>query len=199
MFMSSAANTIPRPAPPIAAVQLHVVQPHAAQPRAVAAPSGQTSVAVPHYIRTVKTSSPVPESGRSGPVVQADNSGKTEGDRGESDRGGKIATGNQPSASTSKASTGSVLNSAFNYDSETRHVVMQMRDGSGAVVVQIPSEQALRQYEQAQKQVKDGAGAGSEASSAGTGAEAASSAHAGAAASAGGFAAGNTARYNVFV
>ncbi len=47
------------------------------------------------------------------------------------------------------------VNPTFKYDSETRRVVMLMSDGNGAVLVQIPSEQALRQYEQALKRVKE--------------------------------------------
>ena len=172
MFMSSAANTISRPAPPIAVPPPHVVT----------ASSGQTSAVAPHYIRITRAPLSVADSGRSNSVLQADPSSKSESGRSESgkseaDKGGAVASSGPASSSASKTSSSSQVSSAFNYDSETRRVVMQMRDGSGAVVVQIPSEQVLRQYEQAQKQVNERAGAASGGSPAGTGAEGASVLH----------------------
>jgi uncharacterized FlaG/YvyC family protein len=48
------------------------------------------------------------------------------------------------------------VNPTFRYDSESQRMVMMLRDQkSGAVVLQIPSEVALKQYEQAIKRVRE--------------------------------------------
>ena len=119
-------------------------------------------------------------------------------------KGGKTAAANParnaPNPSSAPGSANAV-SSAFNFDPETRHVVMQLRDGNGSVVVQIPSEQALRQYEQALKHSQesvahDAASGASAGESAGAVAE---PPQAPAASSGGGAAAGAGAHYNTVV
>lgn len=49
-----------------------------------------------------------------------------------------------------------VVNPTFRYDDQSGRMVMLMRDQkTGATLVQVPSEVALRQYEQALKRVRD--------------------------------------------
>jgi len=55
-----------------------------------------------------------------------------------------------------KTVPGAVINPTFRYDSQAQRMVMLMRDEkSGAVIVQVPSEVALRQYEQAVKRAQE--------------------------------------------
>lgn len=115
------------------------------QSRAVAPAIGLGGVAS----HDVKASEPATDSGAAGRAVAT----------GAGDKSGKTAAVNPASSTVSPANTNSSVSnsSAFNFDAATRRVVMQVRDGSGTVVIQIPSEQALRQYEQALKRSQDSA------------------------------------------
>jgi len=55
-----------------------------------------------------------------------------------------------------KTVPGAVINPTFRYDAQAQRMVMLMRDEkSGTVIVQVPSEVALRQYEQAVKRAQE--------------------------------------------
>ena len=59
-----------------------------------------------------------------------------------------------------RAGHAATVNPTFQYDTKAQRMVMLMHDqGSGAVVQQIPSEMALRQYEDAVRRVREDAAA----------------------------------------
>jgi hypothetical protein len=70
--------------------------------------------------------------------------------------GGKDATGKDPNGKEGGANPAVTVNPTFKYDSRAQRMVMVLRDQTtGAVVQQMPTEAALRQYEQAVKRVRD--------------------------------------------
>ena len=143
MFKISAANATSGPVAPVEHLQSRTVAPVV----------GHGAAMANHDARAPKAPEPAADSSAGGQVVAG----------GAGDKSGKTGTGN---AASNPVSSASAFSSAFNFYSKTRRVVMQLRDGNGAVVVQIPSEQALRQYEQALKQVKDGGGVAQDGASA---------------------------------
>ena len=173
MFMSPAVNATSGPVAPVEFLPS----------RAVAPVSGHAGVDARHEVKASSASEPVRDSGAAGRAIAQDTGDKT----------GKAASANSAAHTASAANT---LNSAFNYDSATRHVVMQLRDGSGAVVIQIPSEQALRQYEQTLKRSQENAAATQDVAPA---AESARPQAAAAALSSGSATIGAGARYNTVV
>ena len=68
----------------------------------------------------------------------------------------KTGDGTTGDAKTDKTQAGAVINPTFRYDAQAQRMVMLMRDEkSGTVIVQVPSEVALRQYEQAVKRAQE--------------------------------------------
>jgi len=152
------------------------------QSRAVAPAVGHGGAAS----HDVKASEPAMDLGAQSRAVAA----------GSGDKSGKTATVNPASNAAGSAHTN---NSAFNFDSTTRRVVMQVRDGSGSVVIQIPSEQALRQYEQALKRSQDSVTQDVAPAASPAGADPVSPPSTPVAASSGSVTAGFGARYNIVV
>ncbi len=73
-----------------------------------------------------------------------------------SDKMTDVKANTEKSGSTGSGAAGLTVNPTFQYDSQSHQMVMITRDReSGAVVTQIPSQMALRQYDQAVKRVRD--------------------------------------------